>query len=196
MIDAISENIITEPSMVLSFTESTDKTLAGKAAEGCQRSFSVLVDRYSPRIVGFIYGRCGKIQDAEDIAQDAFIKAWQNIQRYDNRYEFSTWIFTIAIRLTSNYYRNQRMILNDEILEQLPAKANEGPEIALDQKEQKDQLWQLAGKLSAIQYNILYLHYAQQMSIKQISQTIGKTKVAVKVNLFRARKNLQKLLEQ
>ncbi|MEE8146382.1 MAG: sigma-70 family RNA polymerase sigma factor, partial [Longimicrobiales bacterium] len=74
-------------------------TLVSRAQTGSLSSFAELVARFEGRLFNFLLRRTRCVADAEDLAQDTFVRAWQRIRRYDPRWRFSTWLFTIAHRL-------------------------------------------------------------------------------------------------
>ena len=85
----------------------SDEDLAIQAADGCIASFEQLVQRFQVPLVHFLSQRCESREDAEDIAQEAFVRAHSNLHRYQTRWRFSTWLFTIARRLCINHLRRQ-----------------------------------------------------------------------------------------
>ncbi|HBE69519.1 MAG TPA: hypothetical protein DDW52_15345, partial [Planctomycetaceae bacterium] len=77
------------------------------AAEGCENAFARITCALRPRIVSFLLSRVGHLQDAEDIAAEAINKAWQNRNSYDSRFQFTTWIYTIAKRVAIDHQRHR-----------------------------------------------------------------------------------------
>lgn len=147
--------------------------LVCRTQQGCERSFEELVERYSVRLYQFLLHRTQSVQDAEDLVQETFVKAYRNICRYRNSCKFSTWLFTIAKRLASSHFRSlshsQRIVQNK----------SESP-------------W--PGDLPMGQYQALWLRYAEDMSIKEIAKVLRKSQVGVKVLLYRARIKLGRRL--
>ena len=88
-------------------TPPSDEQLAARAQQGCAKSFEELVRRYQVPLVHFLRQR-GPDDEAEDVAQEAFIRAYENLARYRPRWRFSTWLFTIARRLSVNRRRRSR----------------------------------------------------------------------------------------
>jgi len=160
--------------------------------QGCQASFAELVDRFGKRLFRFLCHRTGNAQDAEDLVQDTFVKAYRNIHRYQDSWKFSTWLFTIAARLANSHFRRSRSL---RLVGQIES-GNPGPGQMVEEQETRQSLWALAGDLSRNQYQALWLKYGQDMSIKEISHVLGKSQVNVKVILYRARVNLAKRLQK
>src|SRR4030066_729639 len=98
----------TEMSAIREGLNPTDEDLAARAAAGSRPSFEQLVSRYSLRLFHFLRSRSGSDEDVEDLVQETFLKAYRNIGRYDPQRKFSTWLFTVAIRLSISRHRSQR----------------------------------------------------------------------------------------
>ncbi len=167
----------------------SSEELAQLAQNGSSESFAELVRRYEGRLLLFMKHKTGNIADAEDLVQEAFIKAYSNIKKYRNCFRFSTWLFTIASRLAASHYRKLKIQTNrqNEIIYSNPAEA-------VTEKESSSNLWLLANNLPDNQYQVLWLKYIEDMSVREISKVMGKTQTNVKVLLYRARINLSRQL--
>lgn len=164
----------------------TTEELALRSQSGCKASFTELVRRYDGRLHRFLRIKTGNTHDAEDLVQDTFVKAYNNIDRYRNSWAFSTWLFTIARRLAASHYRKLKR--GSCCMQQSPAVAE--PDDSLQERETQDALWAAARRLSANQYQALHLRYCEGFSTKDIAHIMGKTTVNVKVLLYRARNRL------
>ena len=160
--------------------------LACLARQGSKACFAELVERYGERLLCFLCHKTASIQDAEDLAQEAFIKAYPNIHRYRRPYKFSTWLLTIAARLAHSRYRKTVR------LQRIAEVEFDGPEPAetAAQREEKQNLWDVARGLSKNQYQVLWLKYAEDMPIKEISRVMKKSQVHIRVLLYRSRVNM------
>lgn len=166
--------------------------LALRSQRGCRASFAELVERYGVRLFDFLRYKTNSLQDAEDLVQDTFVKAYENIHRYDDSWKFSTWLFTIASRLASSHFRRLRPW---RMLEEIES-GGIGPGQMMVKRETGKNLWKMAQDLSKNQYQALWLKYAQNMSIKEIARVMRKSQVNVKVLLYRARLNLAGRLQE
>ena len=172
----------------------TDEQLAAKVQIGCKDSFAELVLRLNNRLLSFLLTRTGKHEDAEDLVQETFVKAYKNIKKFNDRWKFTTWIFTIAVRLANSHYRRQKTTYNIEDIGDFEHKID-GPEKIVAEQQQWENIWLLAkDTLSSNQYQSFWLKYAEDMSIKDIAKILGKSKVSIKVTLFRARNNMASVL--
>lgn len=168
-----------------------DEQLLEQARQGESDCFELLVKRYRNNLLRFIAARVPTVQDAEDIVQETFLKAYNNMHRFDSRYAFKTWLFTIACNCSSSYMRKKKPLPAElpetETIELSPA------ERALD-AEQSDHLWKTAATLSADQYTALWLRYKEQMSTKSVARAMNISAVHARVLLHRARSALSKTL--
>jgi len=170
----------------------SDEELASKATAGSQTSFEELVYRYSPRLFHFLRHKVNTDQDIEDLIQETFLKAFRNIDRYDPDWKFSTWLYTIAVRLSISDYRSKKA--KDPSFVPIPTSPE--PEEIVIQKEESQNIWILARTLKKEQYEALWLRYAEDMSIKEIAKVMKKTQIYTRVLLHRARLNLAKRFSQ
>jgi RNA polymerase sigma-70 factor (ECF subfamily) len=170
---------------------SSSEELAWRSREGCQASFAQLVERYAPRLLCFLRRRTGNIHDAEDLVQDTFVRAFENIHRYRKTWRFSTWIFTIAARLAVSHHRKTQTARGISGIGSNAA----SPSTILSQREERRSLWSQAMELSENQFQVLWLKYAEDMSIKDIARVMDKTQISVKVLLYRARAGLAQRIQ-
>jgi RNA polymerase sigma-70 factor (ECF subfamily) len=178
----------------------TDEELARQAGTGSHACFETLTLRYAPRLFHFLRKRLSNDQDVEDLVQETFIKAYQNIDRYDTGWKFSTWLYTIAVRLTVSHYRSGRAKLAS-VTQPLPemetaSSASGEPADLLTREQDSQNLWLLARSLKQDWYDALWLRYVEEMSIKEIAAVMKKTQIYVRVLLHRARLKLTRLMRQ
>lgn len=167
----------------------SDEELALQAGAGSRRSFEELMARYGRRLSAFLRPRIGSGQDVEDIIQETFLKLYRNIEHYDPRWKFSTWAYTVAGRLAICHYRNQSKARKIEAAAKAIPEANPEPPVRLAGSN----LWETARALPATQYQALWLHYTEELPVKEIARVMGKTSLAVRLLLHRGRLNLASL---
>lgn len=168
----------------------TDEELAVEVASGSRRAFEELVCRYSPRLFHFLRRRVHTDQDIEDLIQETFLKAFRNMERYDPKYRFSTWLYTVAARMAISHYRANK----PKDLSSIPIHNPINPEEIVTRKDQSKKIWGIAKSLHRKQYEVLWLRYMEDMAVKEIALIMNKTQVQVRVLLHRARINLGKKL--
>jgi RNA polymerase sigma-70 factor (ECF subfamily) len=171
-----------------------DEDLARQAQQGSGAAFEELVCRYEARIFAFVSHYCRNQEDAQEITQDAFVKAFHAIGTFNCAREFGPWLFTIARRKCTDRLRARRRFTGAP----LPELQDPGhtPSELLLREEDGDQLWKQARELlPASQFEALWLRYMEEMNVRQIGQILRKTSTHVKVLLFRGRKALARKLE-
>jgi RNA polymerase sigma-70 factor, ECF subfamily len=173
----------------------SDDELACRAQGGCAASFERLLRRFQTPVLQFLRHR-GLGADAEDLTQETFLRAYQNLHRYSRRWAFSAWLFTIARRTGINHCRRTRPAANDAAVEAALA-ANADPLDAMVAAEDRRRLWQLvANVLSEEQTTALWLFYVEEMSTRDIALVLGRSRASVKIILFRARRKLLPLVAE
>ena len=164
--------------------------LVGRAQRGSLPCFSELVKRFEGRLLNFLLRKTGSIHDAEDLAQEAFVRAWQRFGQYDPRWQFSTWLFTIAHRLAITHHHRRTVAPSSGALD-LAAVDGDDPARLLADREHGGQLWETADRiLTETQRTVLWLRYAEDLSNADIAAITGRSRVTVRVTLFRAREAL------
>ena len=173
----------------------SDEDLACRARQGCATSFDQLMRRFQVPVLQFLRHR-DSFTDAEDLAQETFVRAYENLHRYRPKWRFASWLFTIARRVSINHHRRSRPVADCEALESVQSPAPGPPQVALE-KESRRQLWAVAAEtLSEEQMTATWLHYVEDMPLGQIAWVLGRSRAAVKTMMFRARKKLLPLLRE
>jgi RNA polymerase sigma-70 factor (ECF subfamily) len=142
----------------------------------------------------------GNAQEAEDAAQETFLRAYRKLDSYDPTRKFSTWLLSIASHHCIDRLRRRRLTwlsLEDENLPPETMTSDQpGPERRALQSEHEAQIQALLGTLSADYRTVVVLHYWHDLSYEEIAQTTGSTVSAVKSRLFRARRMLAQQLQR
>ena len=168
----------------------SDEELASLAQSGQLPAFDELVHRHWGGIQRFLLGYLPH-GSSDDVAQETFLRAYRKIEQYDDNRPFLPWLFTIARRLALNEIRLRTRKAEISLPDHSPEVSAETEPISFGP------LWQLAkDRLSADAYAVLRLHYAEDLSIEEVAQVLGKGKIATKVMLHRARKKLSTFSDQ
>ena len=171
----------------------SDSQLAADAANGCLKSMESLFLRHEQRLHRFLFSRMQDHTQAEDLLQETFIIVCRKIHRYNARYAFTTWLFTIANRLAASAWRKHRP--TEQIMPGIED-SSPGPASVAEANDKRDNLWSSARELlNDSQYAVLWLHYGEDLPVRDIAQSLGKTTPGVKVLLHRARKKLAASLD-
>ena len=170
-------------------------------------AFGELVDRYRQRLVGILNHLLGHSDEAEDLAQEVFLRVYRTRQRYHPRAKFSTWLFTIANNLALNALRDRqrRPVLPLEVRESGPlgprpaenaaAARDEPPTHGLAQQELADVIRRALDGLNERQRVAIVLNKFEDMNYAEIAEVMGLSTKAVKSLLSRARTKLREALQ-
>ena len=181
----------TTPESVSRLADLEIPDLALRARGGSLPAMNELVVRFETRLFNFLLRRIGSRDDAEDLTQDAFIRAWERIDRYDPRWQFSTWLYTIAGRLAITHHQRSRRHASVDVTGHAEASPEDDPTRRVATREECDHVWRLADRvLTDTQHTALWLRYAEDLSPREIARILGKTAISVRVMMLRARRVL------
>ncbi len=168
--------------------------LATQAQAGNAAAFAELFCRFHPRLIRFLEKRLASRCDAEDVSQEALAKAWQALASYNPKYQFATWLYTIAVRVAADHLRRRSrgMALADSRSSDSWAAPQPEPLHLVEQAEDADNIWAVARQvLNRDQFSILWLRYGEELTVKEVAKILNKTAVGVRVALHRSRTALQ-----
>jgi len=183
----------------------SDELLVTRILSGEAELYETLIARYERPIVNFIYRMIGDYEQALDLAQEVFFKAYRSLARFDPTFRFSTWLYRIASNRSIDHLRKQTPVhlsLNDpkdneqgsEGVIQLKS-ASRGPEDLLASRELGEQISHAIDALPAPYRELILLRHLQGMSYEEIARMKRLPLGTVKNRLFRAREILRKKLE-
>lgn len=180
-----------------------DQELVAKAKKGDRQAFGRLVERYQQRVYALSYGIVRQREDAWDVAQEAFVKAYRNLGRFEGNSAFYTWLYRIAYNLSIDSLRDRARretvdIDENRRLEEALAKSGKGPLEHPDEmaarRELSNVLQKAMRQLSDKHRAIIVLREIQGLSYEEMADVLGISKGTVMSRLFHARQNLQTLL--
>ena len=159
--------------------------LIDAAKAGSAKAFADLVLRYRDRLLRFLLTRCASYADAEDALQDTLINAYRYLHSYDPRWRFSTWLYRIAIR-NAQKIRSQNVIELGDLID-----AESDPLLHCIAASETENLWVCARRLlNDDVFAAMWLRYAEDMSVNDISKALDRSASWTKVNLLRGRRAL------
>ena len=188
---------VLNPSMSSSATPEPEIEWMARIRDGDMEAFRCLVEAHQARVIGTISKMLGSDAEAEDLAQQVFIRIWKSAPRYRPTAKFTTWLFRITRNLVFNELRRKRHFVDQ---------ADEMPEPAERRDQEPDKVLMEGELQSAIQNAIDQLPESQRLAIilrryegmayEEIAAVMGTTVPAVKSILFRARAELRERLEK
>lgn len=180
----------------------TDEQLIEKYLKGDKAALEVLVFRYLKAIYGFAYSYAGNSVDAEDIAQEAFVKIWKNLKKFDQKKKFKPWIFEITKNTAIDFSRKKKSIpfsrFENEQGENLLIETlqDKGP-LPLEMCARKDfanQLTTAINKLSLKYRQVVSMRLNGQFTFQEIAHMLGESVNTIKSRYRRALTELRQSL--
>ena len=171
---------------------------------GNNQMFSRLIDNYKNMVYNLAYRMSNNSQEAEDISQEAFLRAYQSLARFNPSYKFSTWLYQITLNIIRDRFKKKGLnyISLDTPIEtddseffHQPADLTNNPEQIIAQQEDARAVQQAINSLPLKYREVLVLRYLQDLSYIEISNILKLPQGTVKVRLYRAREQLRKILE-
>lgn len=178
-----------------------DGDLVFKAQQGDVHAFDTLVERYHSKIYGLTYNMTSNREDAEDLTQEVFVKAFEALPRFKGKSSFYTWIYRIAVNKTINYRkkRNRKRavsldqfdqeIKTDEVYHDLTAKGSPLRSLSLTELQKK--LNEALQNLSEKHRTVVVMHDMQGIPHEEIAKVVGASVGTVRSRLFYARRQMQ-----
>jgi len=171
-----------------------------RARQGDSEAFRVLVDGHSRSVFRLAYRMTGNEQDAEDVVQESFLRAYRQLGRFESRANFGTWLYRIVANCSVDLMRAKQArhdITRSESLdaaEQMPAADLPGPERLAESAEIRARVGDALNALSPLERAAFTLRHYEGRSIDEISRTLGLGTSAAKHSVFRAVRKLRAAL--
>jgi RNA polymerase sigma-70 factor, ECF subfamily len=166
---------------------------------GDQQAYAEVMQLYQRRVIALALMIVRDSGGAEDVAQDAFVRAYTHLDRYDEQREFYPWLATITVRLARNWIRTQaRTTAREDAFVSEDTDTNISldslSEIIADERGHK--LWHSVTSLPPGERTATLLYYRQEMKVADIATTMNVSSGTIKTMLFRARQKLRVALEE
>jgi RNA polymerase sigma-70 factor (ECF subfamily) len=172
-----------------------DAYLVARAQEGYVDAYELLVQRHSAMAYRVALRLTGNHHDAQDVAQEALIAAWERLDRFRAGSSFSTWLYQIVTRRALNKASRGRAVSPLDLLPDMADLANEPAERA-ERNFAVDAVTDALLALPFSQRAVVVLHHFEGLSYAEVAAVTGSTEPAVRSHLFRARRALSKKLEE
>ena len=180
----------------------TETTVVSSAIDdvgrGDREAFGRIVGLYQKRLFGLILMMTRDPSGAEEITQDAFVRALIHLDRYDRARPFYPWIATIAVRLAQTWLRRHGRVAAREgtpLDQDHDRRSSADPLGHLVADEADRRLWRAVAALPSGERTAVYLYYRQEMSVSDTARALDVTGGTVKTLLFRARRRLRRVLD-
>jgi RNA polymerase sigma-70 factor, ECF subfamily len=191
----------------LNATALSDHDLVERSRKGSEKAYRELLGRYQRPVFSLVYRMVRDREQAEDLAQETFVRVFNNLERYDPAYKFSSWIFKIATNLTIDWMRRKEVptvsidgsryaTSSDEIEASTITveSKDENPEERLESKELGAEIEQAIGKLRPEYRQAIILRHIEDKPYEEIAQIMALPLGTVKTYIHRGRGELKEML--
>ncbi len=176
----------------------SDQYYISKVLNGDVNAFSTLVERYQNMVYTIVYRMVRNKEQAEEVSQDSFVKAFNSLSAYRGDSKFSTWLYTIVYRKSLDAIKANKRRLTTELIEEVSEGEIKTIGNALSYIEDKERKAVIAESILSLPEDeaaIVTLYYFEEKSVKEIVSIVGLTADNVKIKLYRSRKKLYSILK-
>lgn len=178
-------------------TKAAELKLIRRAKRGDGRAMEDLIRHHQASLYAFMLRMTGRPEVAEDVVQEAFVRVLKNLDRFDSRFRFSTWVFTIAKRLYMNQLQKHAPAFESDVVDAWQGDSD-APERTLINNEIRDNarsaIEQAMLALNEQQREIVILFHRQNWPISSIAQHLDMPEGTIKSHLHRARKRMRQVM--
>ena len=171
-----------------------ERRLVEQAKAGDARAFGRLYDACVDRVYRFVFFRVNDVQTAEDLTSLVFLKAWENLHRYQPRGPFLAWLYSIARNTVIDHYRTHKQTVSLDDAAPLPA-PNAKPDDVVDLHFEMKMLRAAMQHLTTEQREVLTLKFIAEYDTAQIAQHMGKSEGAIRALQMRALQALARVVK-
>ena len=174
-----------------------DSDLVGKTLQGDMKAFGVLVDRYKHMVFTLACRLLRNKEDAEEVAQDTFVKAFKALDTYAGDAKFSTWLYKIAYNHSLDRLKKKKRTIDTvsiDLSKPVGLEVMNKVLIELEQQDRSRLVKAAIDRLSEEDAAIITLFYFEDLSLREISEIVPLSLQTIKVRLYRGRKQLASLL--
>jgi RNA polymerase sigma-70 factor (ECF subfamily) len=170
-----------------------DAHLIRQAQSGDVKAFGQLYERYASAIFRYVHARVGDHKDAEDIAEEVFIKAWRSLPRYEERgYRYSAFLFKLAQNLVVQFFRKAKRM---DALRMTEINTRTETRISMEGQSERQELYLAMSKLPENYRRVLELRFFGELSSEEIAQVMERSPGAIRVMQNRALTALRQVLK-
>lgn len=167
----------------------SDEELVHRVVQGKDQAYGMLVERYQRPVFNLMYRYCRSEQEAADLSQDVFLRAYERLSSFDSRRKFFPWLYTLAVNRAKDWHRsNLRKLKNLSRLRwEIPVVGTGSQQE--EQLQSKEEIQKLYGALDILPdttRELVLLRYRQELSIRDLAEIFGLSESAVKMRIVRA----------
>lgn len=170
--------------------EQQDEDIIELVLRGDRNAYAVLIERYQHFVFTLATNIIQNREDAEEVAQDVFVKAYNSLQQYNKNSKFSTWLYAICRNTCLSHLRKNKI----ETTPETPHISHDNVTKAVEQRSEKLILQEAIKQLKKEEATVIQLFYLHEQTIEEIAHILDLSESNIKVRLFRARKKLKSII--
>jgi len=185
----------------------SEAEIVAKVLNGDKQAYALLVEEYKTPVYSLAYRMTGNSQDAEDLAQETFLRAFNQLFRYDTKRSFFTWLYTISLNIIRNHLKKNSTRRRDDFrqgekisgtgeFDDKRFTSQESQVIDEGRKEREEKLESCLQKLSPELRELMILRFYQGLPFEAIAEITGLSLSAIKMRVYRGLEKLRKYIEE
>lgn len=178
--------------------QETDAEVVADVLRGDRQAYAKIIDAYKGPIFNLAFRMTGRHEDADDLTQETFIRAYQKLHQFDREKKFFTWLYTIGINLIRSHLRkkarNDFLRATDCIIPESPIQRDDGGEGGLLSEDCMNKLEENMRNLPVDMREAIILKYQQDLTFEEIADITGDSISAVKMRVYRGLEKLKQLM--
>ena len=179
--------------------QKTDAEIVVRVLKGDKKAYALLIEAYKGPVFNLAFRMTGSYQDADDLTQDIFIRAYQNLHQFDQDKKFFTWLYTLGINLIRNHLKKKAKDVASHTMDrrfsELQTKGDESREGDFPSEESMRWLDENMQKLPVDLRESIILKFYQDLTFEEVAAITGDSLSAVKMRVYRGLEKLKQLLE-
>jgi RNA polymerase sigma-70 factor (ECF subfamily) len=174
---------------------SEEAEIVSRVLQGDKEAYIILVDAYKKPVFNLAYRLTGSYHEAEDLAQDAFVKAYSKLRHFNDKKSFFTWMYSLSLNIIRNHLKKKKRARFLEIDESSIA-ADPSPEISMIESQEFELLQRCFNRLPEDVREVIALKYYQGLSFESIAEIYGISLSAAKMRVYRGIEKLRELMKK
>ncbi|MFZ3056147.1 MAG: RNA polymerase sigma factor [Smithella sp.] len=185
----------------------SEAEIVAKVLNGDRQAYALLVEEYKTPIYNLAYRMTGNSQDADDLTQETFLRAFNQLFRYDTKRSFFTWLYTISLNIIRNHLKKNSTRRRDDFRQREKISGTgefDDKQVALQEsrdrdegrKEREEKLESCLQKLSPELRELMILRFYQGLPFEAIAEITGLSLSAIKMRVYRGLEKLRKYIEE
>ncbi len=180
----------------MTMDQKTEAEIIARILNGDRQAYALLVDDYKVQIYNLAFRMTGNYQDADDLTQEAFIKAYNNLWRFDQKRKFFSWLYTISLNCIRNHLKKNKSIQVLDHTKKDQYNEEQSPESQIIATQESNKIDSALLTLDQELRGLLIMKYQQNLSFEEIAEIVERSISSVKMRIYRGLERLKRLMTE